>query len=399
MSVRIEKNRALIFSSLLVFIRPEYFNTISWLSSFYNIAIAIVSAILILYYAASIVNKKASTFSMFMIGIEIWIILVSLYRGVSITSPSVRNEIMTIIGLLILIDLFYDNHAYDLINICYWILYLYIIINLITIIAFPNGMYSTAGGQESSTYTANWFLGYKNYPIRFFIPAMLFAEFRAYLKGCYNAHSVCLYLICGLSCLLLDSSTATIGYIVYVVGVLVIRHSKFLRKFINYKLISLAIIAAVILIVVRQEQLGIINLIANSLERDMTFTGRTVIWSSTMDAILKHPIIGYGFLSTERFKMITGSIASHPHNYFLYCLVRGGIIQLAQIISMFIVIGREIFKSQDEKLKRTIIIYLGAMMIMGITETLVNSAILFYPSILLCYKIMRSGRADYIAEE
>jgi len=66
-------------------------------------------------------------------------------------------------------------------------------------------------------------------------------------------------------------------------------------------------------------------LILTAMGRDVTLTGRAAIWHEAWHAIMKHPVIGYGFsafwlgLKGESFNVIAalGFVVLHAHNGFL----------------------------------------------------------------------------------
>lgn len=65
------------------------------------------------------------------------------------------------------------------------------------------------------------------------------------------------------------------------------------------------------------------------LGKDMTFTGRTIIWDSALRVIADSPIWGYGFVDSDWFRGHMTDLAIGAHNYILNTMVYGGVILIA----------------------------------------------------------------------
>lgn len=69
--------------------------------------------------------------------------------------------------------------------------------------------------------------------------------------------------------------------------------------------------------------------IVDVLEKDMTFTYRTLMWDSALRVFTQSPIWGHGFVDSDWFVAHMSSIAIGAHNYILNTMVYGGIMLLA----------------------------------------------------------------------
>ena len=103
----------------------------------------------------------------------------------------------------------------------------------------------------------------------------------------------------------------------------------------RYDLVSRAVIISIaVLLGVVTLALGVIfaSDILALLGRDATLTGRSDIWREVWRAILKRPLLGYGFsafwigLKGEAFNVITmlGFVVLHAHNGFLEIMLELG---------------------------------------------------------------------------
>ena len=84
------------------------------------------------------------------------------------------------------------------------------------------------------------------------------------------------------------------------------------------------------------------NIITNILHRDMTLTGRTIIWDITVNKFIDRPIIGHGMIADLDFQAMLGGITGiNAHNTYLMILFNGGIILFIIFIFALLVVRRQ----------------------------------------------------------
>jgi exopolysaccharide production protein ExoQ len=79
------------------------------------------------------------------------------------------------------------------------------------------------------------------------------------------------------------------------------------------------------------------------LGKDMTFTGRTQIWSAALDAIAKRPLLGYGYgafwlgLEGESYNVILAAtwVLSQAQNGYLDVWLESGVVGLSIVLMVF----------------------------------------------------------------
>jgi O-antigen ligase len=93
------------------------------------------------------------------------------------------------------------------------------------------------------------------------------------------------------------------------------------------------------------------------------FTGRTEIWSETIDLWLKHPIVGIGFRQHEQF--LAGAPA---HNAYLAMLADTGVFGL--LIYVFLLVASLIaaWGIEDQRTRRFVLTVLVSYVIIGFFE-------------------------------
>jgi exopolysaccharide production protein ExoQ len=126
---------------------------------------------------------------------------------------------------------------------------------------------------------------------------------------------------------------------------------------------------------------GNLDYIQGVLGRDLTFTGRTEIWSATIQIIAEHPWIGYGYcgfwhgedgpsLGVLRI-MGPGAVAPHSHNGFIELATAVGGVGLVIFLLSFLttfrngVIAVRRFKIRE---RLWILVYLSFLVIYNQTE-------------------------------
>lgn len=263
----------------------------------------------------------------------------------------------------------------------YNVLEIFIYVNLITVLLYPNGMYVYAG------YSANWLLGYKNPMVRLFLPAcaigLLISKKK---KGKISIRALSLLIVSFITVILVDSSTGVMGLIIFVT-VLIITQMKFFDKYITlYRgFISYLIVNFLVITGLAEKYIGF--LIEGILHRSMTFTGRTTTWERAGEIISKNIMTGIGDYPPDM--MLSAIGGSHPHNYFLYILLQTGIIGVMILLYTTKVTDRIIATVSDKKSCNIIIATIIAFYVMGITESL-TGATLMYPLYIIL------GNIDYI---
>lgn len=383
MNIRVFLNNEIVILLLIFwYIEPAYFQQISAVNNIYNFGrVCFLCFGLLLYF----LFKKNKNYSYDLIVILfLWIIFTTFLHNGNLSELS--YELLCAGGLCTYIALYTEFNSIKILVVIYKLLYIFIVINLICMFIFPHGMYTSMGGDGVTVYWQNWFLGYKNYPIRIFIPALVLGHLLCRFGKKKNT-LIILYVICFVSSILLDSSTGLIGIFVFSALAFCILHLNTIKKIINLKTAVIFTIIIFYVVIIAQSQNSILAYITNFFGKDLTFSGRISIWHDSITAILQSFLTGHGQFSGSDFQNITGSFAFHPHNYFLYVLFRGGVIELL-IIALFI--GSIFFSiKRQPNLYRLACVYTISMFLMGITESLITTAVLFYP-VFLFFNLIES---------
>lgn len=123
-----------------------------------------------------------------------------------------------------------------------------------------------------------------------------------------------------------------------------------------------------------------LSAIADAAGKDLTFTGRTKIWSATWRAILDHPLVGHGIsglfsvpntVQTSQVLRDIGFVAGHPHNGVLDVLVQLGIVGLVVVTLVITAVFRSSLRLQrrSPQMAAWAMCLMAALVVMSVGES------------------------------
>ena len=293
---------------------------------------------------------------------------VLIYYSILILSTIINNgdffqliyEFTTMLLTLILVNSAKKNDINKYLNIIFLCLEVLTYLDLLIIIIYPNGLYHI-------TSSRNFYLfNHVNEAIRYLLPGVCFCMLRSYCNNNkLDLRSYLYFIVVGMTLLLTWPATGIVGFGLYlVVFILLIKKEKIANIFspINSYFVSLFVSYLLIF-------KGIKNLffssVFNFLKRDVTLTGRTVLWNNTVYYIKEKLLLGYGRQSTEFRKKYIGAISSH--NNFLDIVFEGGLILFMFLIFTIIVISKQLKLCNNKKIVISLSATIFAYSIMWIT--------------------------------
>lgn len=313
-----------------------------------------------------IINKRRISYFNISLLLFCGILLISTFLN-SADIKQCISLIITILGICFIIEYGIRNDIKNFLNSFEFLLYLIIIINFITIILFPGGMYTSH--SVSFITKLNWFLGFKNNQIIFIIPAIVISILNSYYV--YNKlkfRSIFLLIISITSLLMINSSTSLVGIGIIII-LLIYSNVNRKSKIINiYKLIGTYIAFFFGIALFRLQNL-FEYFIVDILGKNITFTGRIYIWDYVIDFIKSKPLIGYGVENANiRYFKTTGIQSYHAHNEILEIIYKSGFVGLLIVIYIYYLSMKELNKFKESKISKIISISIFAYSIMMLTE-------------------------------
>ena len=356
----------------MVLYKPAIFSQMPQYQTFdkiSNVLKVLIIAVLLVWFC--LFYQKFSMYFVIFLFFEVWRILATIYCDGNYSSLFLT--IFNSLAIVLVVEMGLKTDPDALLDGATFVLGIFVLINFITILLFPQGMY------EFNTFTTNYFLGYRNNSIMLIFPAMIFSVVRS--LRLYDRLTVSSFLICVISTatvILAFSATSVIGIMIFILF-LFLALINWMPKFLNivtYIVINIIYFFGVIILRV-QEAFSFI--IVNVLGRDLSFTGRTNIWDSALEAFYKSPIFGVGEIDNQASRDLIG--ATHAHNYYLNLLYKSGVPGFLLFFTILIICGIALYKNRKNgKIPFVVSGALCAFMIMLQSEAYYN--IYYFFSIL-----------------
>ena len=300
-----------------------------------------------------------------------WIII--LYEMVIAFSTVINNgdywklfvNTGTIIGFSMLMELSIKQNCKLVFRCISSIYFVLILVNFIVLLIYPHGI-ATDDYYVKNTYN---FLAIDNGLAQIFIPIMpiicLYSSFRG--KKWTLSSIISLSLI-SITMILTWSATGLVGWFIMMIYILFIfKKGSTFDRVMNIRVLYLCFVAFQIAIVFLRMQEHFAFIIEYILNKTVSFTGRTEIWDLAFQAILKHPILGYGMYRGHGV-IHYNTREYYSHNGILEILTQGGMVGLVVQIAAFLIAGSNLYKYRDHYAAGIISIAVFSMLFMSITE-------------------------------
>jgi O-antigen ligase len=304
------------------------------------------------------------------------------------------------LGLAMWFEYFININTDTALNVLCGTLDILVLINFLTIVAFPGGLYKIQSYQ-ATPYTC-WFLGYKNPQVRFLLPYIALSLARNIIQ--HGRLSQLTYIRLGIAVfttLFLKSTTGLVGTVLFFTLLYVFNSTghgffnKVMTRLLNIRMVFVVASVISVLFILFNFQNNLSFLIVNVLHKDLDLTDRIYVWENVIPYIRRSPIIGNGVLHAILSRKLIG--ASHAHNYLLNTLYNGGLVSLAAIVAGWFSAGKETQKYIDHKAIVILACVASAFCIMGISESL-TSSVLLYPILAALCNAKKLTEAEWVSQ-
>jgi O-antigen ligase len=326
------ENKQIVLLSIFIFFpiyEPIYFREIEWLHSlFFAYKLIVYSVVIILF----VVQKwKISTITFFLILFCIELLAVTAIRANDALLDASKIFVSAVIAVFFLENGCEKDTSATLkgLAIVHAVL---IYINFFVVLLYSEGLYEPANVYFVSD-EKYYLLGHNNQATRYLLPGIFYSTLYDYIK--YNRirwWSFLLAFIAMTTVVLTWSNTGMVGCGI-LVGYMVFLSGRHLSRLFNAKIFLGISIGLCLLFVVFQKQEIFTFIIEDFFKKDLSLTGRTVLWEAAMFKIMQLPIWGSGYVEEIiEARNITDYITDSAHNFFLDVLLRGGFIGLFLIL-------------------------------------------------------------------
>lgn len=366
-------NKIEIYMTILfvVLIRPAYINTFSVLARAWSYA-----QLLVLIYALFVfLFKKLSLPVRILGGVYGLFILSAVINHVDLLNTI--QKFAPYLCLAILCDYWMNRYGIYTLNALHFVLLVYTFINFVTIIVFPQGLYLAQ--TSGKTVVACWFLGYKNPQIRTLLLALVLEYMFNYKpKKRLKIRTIVVTLVIAVTLVHIKTATALFAFVVYLLLVFLLqKKNSFLMKVISPLGIIIMFVVATLLVVVVDILpyiSGITSLLFSG--KDVaTASSRIYVWKAAIEIIKNHFLFGSG--ETNFKTVISVFSVTHPHNYFLFQWLSGGVGAVILSVLFFHSTLKEMFKRKARFEYRLFIAATIVVFIMGVVESLTEFPLLY----------------------
>lgn len=248
--------------------------------------------------------------------------------------PTIISSFINIAGLCVVVNYSNKKLFYNMVKGFKSALLFLLLINLLTIILYPNGLYINIGNNSSQ----NWFLGYKNSHILFIYPVLVFSYLDTviYKNKKISGFDIISFVVACITAVMAHSSTSLIGIFVLLLFILVPKLFKNTKIF-NAMTYLYSYIALFFSIVIFRLQNIFDFFIEGILHKDLSFTGRTYIWDYVLNDIPNKIVFGHGDKNFD-FVLLSGTTVKSTHNQILQIIYNYGIISLFLFLLFFLLV-------------------------------------------------------------
>lgn len=326
-----------------------------------------------------ILNFKLSKSSISLLVFFIFIFISTLIG--STTSIDVLIKSFTkVFAIAFFLDWTIKYNPKNIIKGVYYALYVVVFINFITILMYPNGMYA-------GSYQFNWFLGYDNTHIFWYIPALTLSLINLKIENKkISLESLILFLAISYSVYYCFSANSVVAYTLFLIFLFTMKYTEKI-EWMNSKTYFFIFITLFVLFVVLRVQNIFSWLIVGILHKDLTFTGRTIVWDNTIQQIKNNWLWGYGM---EKPLVISHRLGNahyvHAHNTILDVLYKGGMIAIIPFFVYIYMSILELYKKQYSKIVKIISFAIFSLLIMMLFEAR-ETAFGFYILFTIAYNV------------
>ena len=357
---KIRKLEALYFVVISVYLSPGYLQTIN----IYHRGWQAVCVAFSLYYIAKLLRKPRYLhgFALILAFYSIVLFSTALNHGLIL-----QFLILTIIGVgfvaFIITTLSSNEKRMYALNAMIASLEVYVVLNLITIVVFPEGLYRIYGYNLDWASNPAYLLGHRNNAIEYFLPLIGLVGLKNRLRNIFISYNFVFVIAISAVTSLLTWSVNAILCLSFLFVSLIIYRRKGIMGYTIPILLGASALASFVLVNIEVNPF-VQNIIVNVLHKSTNMSGRTRIWGRALLSIRDSFIYGHG-IQDNYYNYTRLTTVGSCHNYFLDFLYWGGIICLIIAIAYFLYI-HWLYKKADKKIENYFNVFNGTYFILWI---------------------------------
>lgn len=362
---QILKYEPALFLMLFAFFPPDYLMRFMWINymvTFLRIFTAIFVLIAYIEEATVYFRKK---YNIMLSVLFIELLLASIIKDRTTLYNWFMSTVVTLSACFFVEILLKKNAAKGL-RCMYLYFAICVLINTATIFVYPEGMYANNNG-----IWVCWFLGEDNGAYIYYIIATMMAMLYHYCV--YGKTTIVEILVMFSSFVFVfnnDIATGIACQMIWLFLFLGLRFKLF-KRILKARYILYVTIGGFVFLVISRNV--IMESMAEILGRNVTLTGRTIVWDRVLSGLSKNLLLGYGMISGEQFNdiFIRSSILNgilNAHNMILMLAVWGGVFAVGIFILLVFEACREAVCSKRTVFYRIVVMHIIILSIRFLVE-------------------------------
>lgn len=335
-------NSWVIYLIMFPFVKPAVFDILPNLSAVSDAINTWEMFVCVIILVTYLQNRRISKF---LIGITIYeliLLMTTVINGV--LNLEFIHMAIERIGFCMLLEICLKSNVKMCVRRLVNVLSVLYLINLATIVLFPNGMFLVrhrAFGVFSHEY---WFLGLDNGSANYSLPLVYLWTVYSVMEGYSFIKKYAGIILFSLSIYIRWTASSVVAVFAFTV-LMIISEFNFASRILSIKSYFVFHICFFVAFVFMRIQNLFKYLIVVMLKKDITFSGRLPIWDNAVKQFLNRPILGWGVNFTRNYSIIG---ASHSHNFFLHTLYESGVFGFASFISVILIVTKKLVKSRNK---------------------------------------------------
>lgn len=365
----------LLAVALMAFIPPEGFSVMehSRITIVWKYCMIVVLALLLLAFICGSFGKRGLKVDSVALLVLSIVVLLGLYTALEGGNLYYYGQkVAYIAGPWLIVSVMATKNPRLFIKTIKKVLLIACLLNLITMFVYlPHGSFRPEIGDY-------WLFGQRTYMRNILFPALFFALADDCLYG-NGTSKVTLFLIISNPIVLFLSNAVTSLIICLFLEIAVIFYLITRRRVAVLKqLITCQIVIDVVIVHLRSISF-LHDFVVNSLHRDITFSGRTQVWDTSIKALMENPLSGTGIRTLEDsgLTLTSSKQLSNVHNQFLDLTFKGGILTALAWVALVARCCYPLFKRKSSWFSIYLGLFIGAFLLEGIMGDI------FYPEFYL----------------
>lgn len=311
--------------------------------------------------------------------IDGWIVLVLVYcvadvggtlLGGASVIEAIKAQLSSIAMVLAMAYAIRANEIIGLLRIIRWYFFVEIYLNLLTVIAFPDGIYVTT---DSYYNPFHWLMGFDNIHVLSFVFALGSSLVVDHFDNGLDRLSWCSRLILLVSLVTVLTYWSATSMIVLFVATFLLMVRRQLTKakwFSAWSVVGVLILCSILLAsgVLSELLFNGAQVLFSASDKGATISSRFGIWRLALDGVQDHLLFGLGWQDTE--SLVSQLTITHAHNQIIEDLYTGGLFKVMLLGLILLSICRSVSRLGRTRLYTALVIILAAFMIRWLVESM-----------------------------